>query len=812
MNGLIHDLRYALRQLRKSPGFTAVAVITLALGIGANTAVFSVIDAVMLRPLPYYQPERLVSSESVNSRAPGFGALSYPDFFDWRSRNHTLSHLVSYHDHTLTLSGEDRPVQLEGSVVSWDFLPALGIDPLLGRGFTSDEEKVGTRVVLISHSLWASRFASDKSILNRQIKLNGNLYSVIGVMPQSFRFPINAPRNDFWTTLAVDDDPTDPEPNTVSRGSHFLSVFGRMKPGVTVEQVDQDLKTIAANLAKEYPNTNTRHDTARTRTAIAALLGNTRPALLVVLGAVIVVLLIACGNIANLMLARMRERQREIAMRSALGADRNRIVRQLLVESLALSVIGGFAGCGLAFLATPGVLRLIGNSVPRATDAGVDLRVLGFSVLLSLVAGLIFGIIPAIASSRANLVSTLKEGGRSEIAGRDWLRSSLVVAQVALGLVLAAGAGLLISSFTNLQRTDEGFNPDNLLTAYFETPDSRYKTTRPQFYREYFDKLRAIPGVQSVSGTVILPMTNEGATLTFEDPEHPLPPGQLSVADFAPVAPQYFATLQVPLLEGRDFTERDDSKSPQVMMVNRAFAEKYFPGQNVLGKKLKPGAGNGNPEGPAWREIVGVVSDIRLTMTQRGARPAMYAPANQLDTWCCMYSVVRSTVDPASLEQSIRQTVASIDGELPLTKVRTMPELMATGLAQPRFTMVLLGTFAALAITLTIVGLYGVMTYSVTRRTREIGVRMALGARRAAVLSMVLRDAAILLALGIAFGIAAVLATASVLQSMLYGTGSRNPVVLMSVCVGLAFAGLFAAYVPAFRAARIDPMVALRHE
>jgi len=324
----------------------------------------------------------------------------------------------------------------------------------------------------------------------------------------------------------------------------------------------------------------------------------------------------------------MRERQREIAMRSALGAGRNRIVRQLLVESLALSAIGGLAGCGLAFLATPAVLRLIGNSVPRAAEAGVDLRVLTFSVLLSLAAGLIFGTIPAIVSSRTNLVSTLKEGGRSEIAGRDWLRSSLIVAQVALGLALTAGAGLLISSFANLRRANEGFNPDNLLTAYFETPDWRYKTTRPEFYREYFDKLRAIPGVQSVSGTVILPMTNEGATLTFEDPEHPLPPGQLSVADFAPVAPQYFATLQVPLLEGRDFTERDDSKSPQVMMVNRAFAEKYFPGQNVLGKKLKPGAGNGNPEGPAWREIVGVVSDIRLTMTQRGARPAMYAPAN----------------------------------------------------------------------------------------------------------------------------------------------------------------------------------------
>ena len=812
MTGLLQDLRYAFRQLRKSAGFTAVAVITLALGIGANTAVFSVIDAVMLRPLPYYQPERLIAAESVNSRAPGFGALSYPDFFDWRSRNHTLTHLVSYHDDALTLSGLDRPVQLDGEVVSWDFLPALGISPELGRGFSPDEEKVGTRVVLISHALWASRFASDRSILGRQLKLNGNLYSVIGVMPSTFRFPVNEPRNDFWTTLAVDDDPNDPRPNTAERGAHFLSVFGRMKPGVVVEQVDQDVRAIAVTLAKEYPNTNTRHDSARAKTAIAALLGNTRPALLVVLGAVVMVLLIACGNIANLMLARMRERQREIAMRSALGAGRKRIVRQLLVESLALSVIGGLAGCGLAFLATPAILRLVGNSVPRAAQAGVDLRVLTFSILLSLVAGVIFGIVPAVVSSRTNLVSTLKEGGRSDIAGRDWLRSSLIVAQVALGLVLTAGAGLLINSFANLQRANEGFNPDNLLTAFFETPDWRYKTTRPQFYREYFEKLRAIPGVQSAGGTEILPMTNDAAVISFEDPEHPVPKGQDPAADFAPISPQYFSTMQIPLLEGRDFTERDDVNSSQVLIVNQAFAQKYFPGEEVLGKKLKPGAGNGKPEGPPWREIVGVVGDVRLFMTQREMRPAMYAPASQLDSWCCMYTIVRSTVDPVSLEQSIRRTVASMDSELPVTNVRTMRELMSTGLSQPRFTMVLLGTFAGLAITLTIVGLYGVMTYSVTRRTREIGVRMALGAQRPGVLLMVLRDAAVLLALGIVVGIAAVLASASVLQSMLYGTGSRDPWVLALVCAGVAFAGLLAAYVPAFRAARVDPMVALRYE
>jgi predicted permease len=811
MNGLIHDLRYALRQLRKGPGFTAVAVITLALGIGANTTVFSVIDAVMLRPLPYSQPERLIAAESVNSHEPGFGGLSYPDFFDWRSRNHTLEHLVSYHDDSLTLTGLDRPVQLDGDIVSWDLLPALGVSPELGRGFTAEEEKAGTRVVLISHALWASRFGSDSSILGRQLKLSGNLFSVIGVMPPSFRFPVNAPRNDFWTTLAADDDPNDPPPNTAQRGAHFLNVFGRMKPGVTVEQADLDLKLIAASLAKEYPDTNTHHDSARARTAIAALLGDTRPILLVVLGAVVLVLLIACGNIANLMLARMRERQREIAMRSALGAGRRRIVRQLLVESLALSAAGGVAGCGLAFLATPAILRLIGDSVPRALNAGVDLRVLSFSVALSFAAGLSFGIIPAVVSSRTNLVSTLKEGGRSEIAGGDWLRSSLIVAQVAIGLVLTAAAGLIIASYANLQRADTGFNPDHVLTAFFETPDSRYKTTRPEFYREYFERLRAIPGVQSAGGVVMLPMTNDGAILTFENPERPTPAGQLPAANFTPVSPLYFVTMQIPVLEGRDFTDRDDASATEAIIVNRAFAKKYFPGDNVLGKKLKPGAGNGKPGGPPWREIVGIVGDVRLSMTQREMEPTIYAPANQLD-WCCVYSVVRSTVDPISLEQSIRRTVASMDRELPVTNVHTMRELMSTGLAQPRFTMVLLGTFAGLAITLTIVGLYGVMTYSVTRRTREIGVRMALGAQRPGVLLMVLREAAVLLGVGIVVGIAAVLASASILQSMLYGTGSRDPMVLTLVCIGVAFAGLLAAYIPAFRAAQVDPVVALRYE
>jgi len=812
MTGFFQDVRYALRQLRKSPGFAVVAVITLALGIGANTAVFSVVDAVMLRPLPYDHPERLVEVQSVRLHNPLGSAVCYPDFFDWRAQNHTLEHLVSYHDDNFTLTGLERPVQLDAEVVSWDLLPTLGVQPELGRGFRPDEEKTGTRVTLISHALWISQFAGDRSILNRAVHLSGELYTVIGVMPPSFRFPMTRPTNSVWTTLATDDDPNDPHSNVRERGSHFLNVFGRLKPGSNVDQADQDLKVIAANLARQYPNTNTRHDSARVITEINALLGDTRTALLVVLGSVALVLLIACGNIANLLLARVRERQREIALRSALGAAKRRIVRQLLAESLVLSLCGGVAGCCLAYVGTPAILSLIGDSVPRAADAGVDLPVLIFAIVLSLATGIGFGVIPALVGSRTDLVSTLKEGGRSEIFGRDWLRSSLIVGQVALGLVLTAGAGLLIASFSRLLHTDDGFNPDHLTTMFFETPDARYKDTRAQFYREYFDKLRALPGVQSAGGVLILPMTENRAILTFEDPEHPVPESQQPSADLTPVTPEYFKTMQIPLLAGRDFSERDDGSAPQVMLVNQAFAQKFFPGENVLGKKLKPGAGNGAPGGPPWREIVGVVGTIRLGALEREVKPAMYLPAAQLNTWCCLYSVVRTSLDTTSLGAAVQRIVSEMDKDIPVTQVRTMKELLYMQLSQPRFAMVLLSCFAGLAIVLTIVGLYGVMTYSVTRRTREIGVRMALGAQRTLVLRMVLRDAAILLAAGIMIGALSALGSASILQNMLYGIRARDPFVMVVVCAAIALVGLLAAYIPARRAAKVDPMVALRYE
>jgi putative ABC transport system permease protein len=812
LRNLLSDLRHAVRQSRKSPGFTAVVVITLALGIGANTTVFSIVDAVMLSPLPYAQPQKLVALESSEDGIFASSNVSYPDFFDWRTRNRTLEHVVSYHDAGVTLTGVAHAVHLEGQVVSWDLVSMLGVPPEMGRGFTAEEEKRGSCVVLISHALWVSQFGSDKAVVGRSIRLDGQPYTIVGVMPPSFRFPVNQPKTRFWTTLAVDDDPSASNPPVANRGMHWLNVIGRLKSGNTAEQADQDLKAIAANLAKEYPKSNVRHSSARVESELTFLVGDTRMLLIVVLGAAALVLLIACGNIANLLLARMRDREREIAMRSALGARRSRIVQQLVAESLMLGLAGGFAGCALAFLCTPVVLRLIGDSVPRAADAGVDLPVLGFAFLMSVTSAVIFGIVPAVTASKTDLVSTLKDGGRFDIPRHDWPRSAVVVGQVALGIVLTVGAGLLTVSFVKLIYADKGFNPDHLLTFAFDTPDYRYKDTRPQFYRRYFEKLRALPGVESASGSMFLPMTDNGATISFENLEHPASEGQRSNAEFSPISPGYFHVMQVPLLKGRDFTEGDDMRSTQVMIVNEAFAQRFFPGEEPLGKKLKPGATNGMPGGPPWREIVGVVGNIRHSATQREMSPAMYLPAGQLPNWCCLYSVVRTSVDPRSLVPSVRELVSSMDRDIPVTEIQTMQELLSLQLVQPRFAMALLGTFAGLTLILTLVGLYGVMMYSVSRRTREIGIRLALGAQRNTVLKMILWDAVRLLLVGIAIGIPATLASTAVLKTMLYGTETRNPILLLAVCLAMTFIGLSAAYIPAFRAATIEPTDALRSE
>ena len=478
------DVKFALRQLLRSPGFAVVSLLTVALGIGATTAVFSVFDAVILRPLPYSQPALLVDADATarNNISSARNSLSYPDFFDWRAQNKTLEHLVSYHDRSYTLTGLGRPLHVDAEVTSWDLVPTLGVNPEIGRGFTLNEEKPGSNVVLISHELWASHFDSDRSMIGRVIHLNGDSFTVVGVMPPTFRFPVTEPQTSIWTTLAVDSGPNEQNVPTQDRNNHFLNAIGRMKPGFTVAQVSEDLDTIANNLAKRYPNSNTLCNAAKAQPELNSLLGGIRTELMVVQGAVILILLISCGNIANLLLARMRERQREIAMRSALGAGRWRIVRQLIIESLVLSTVGGIAGIGLALACTPLMLSLIGDSIPRAANTGVNPHVLAFSTVVSLAVGLIFGIIPAITTSRENLVASLKGGDRSGTSSHDGVRSFLIVGQVALGMVVITAAGLLGTSFMNLMRANQGFSPDHILTFFFDLPDSRYKDIRQNFY------------------------------------------------------------------------------------------------------------------------------------------------------------------------------------------------------------------------------------------------------------------------------------------------------------------------------------------
>lgn len=515
---------------------------------------------------------------------------------------------------------------------------------------------------------------------------------------------------------------------------------------------------------------------------------------------------------AYLLLARSREREREMAMRSALGANRSHLARQLLVESTVLGLIGGAAGCVLAFAATPVVLRLIVNSVPRAADAGVNLPALGFAFAVSMASAIAFGLAPALTTARGDLLSPLQAGGRGHVVGRHRLGSVVIVGQVALGILLTAAAGLLVTSFIHLSHNNEGFNPDHVLTFSFETPDARYASTRPQFYQHYFEKLRALPGVGAAAGSMVLPMTDNSAHLGFEDPEHPVSKGRRPSARADVVSDGYFHTMQIPLLAGRDFSSQDTVESPQVMIVSQAFAEKVFPGENVLGKKLKPGAGNGTPEGPAWRTIVGVVGDIRHGATSREMEAMYYLPASQLSTWCCLNSVVRTGMDPMSLEPEAEHLVSSMDHDIPVTDANTMQDLIGLQLAEPRFAMVLLSAFAVLALVLTLVGLYGVMAYSVARRTREIGVRLALGAQRGTVFEMVLRQASVLLVIGTILGVMATLISTPLLAELLYGTGARNPLVLAAVCALVALTGLLAAHVPASRAANVDPMKALRME
>jgi putative ABC transport system permease protein len=806
MGTLFQDLRYGLRVLAKNPGFTAVAVVTLALGIGANTAIFSVVNTVLLKPLPYAQPDRLVAVELTNSHsALVTGSLSFPNFFDLRARNHVFEHLVTGHSANLTLTGYGAPVQLDVGMVTWDLFPALGIQPGLGRGFLPSEEKPGTHVVVLSHKLWQSQFGGDRGIVGRSITLNQMPYTVVGVAPIGFSFPADLPNLQLWTTIADDREMFD------QRGARMLTGLGRLKPGVSIEQARADLNVIAAALAKQYHDYNANYSQAFVQPELETLVGGSRMPLLILLGAVGLVLLIACANIANLLLARTANRTHEMAVRAALGAGRRRVVRQLLTESLLLAMLGGVAGVFLAKYALRAALPLGGQSIPRLAQTQIDAWVVAFSFLLVLLTTILFGMAPALHASKVDLTGSLKEQSRGGAKGHDHIRGALVIAQVTLGLVLVSGAGLLMASFLRLEKSDLGLNPDHLLTFWFSLPGSQYNTPRQEaFYDQLLERMRALPGVKSAAGVWPLPLGGDSAVVAFNIEERPAAQPNRPHARMAFATPGYFSTAGIPLLRGRFFTELDDAKAPRVLIVNKAFADKYFPGEDVLGKRITSGAGAPG-QGPAPEEIVGVVGSAKLFALDAEPRPIYYFPYKQLP-WQPPVVLLRTAVPPQTLETAIREQVAALDPAVAVFQVSTMDELLATQITEERFHTLLFGCFAGLALLLTTVGLYGVMAYSVTRRTREFGVRIALGAGRSEVLSMVLKQAVALLGTGLALGLIASLATSRLLHSLLFGVSSLDPGVLALSALLVAFTGLLAAYLPARRATKVDPILALRHE
>jgi len=806
---LIQDLRYGLRMLARNPGFAAAAVLTLALGIGANTAVFSVVNAVLLKPLPYVEPDRLVRVESMWTRdTPGPNFLSFPDFFDFRSRNHVFEHLVTGHDTKLALAGAGTPVQLDAEMVTWDLFPALGIQPELGRGFLQSEEAAGTHVVVLSQTLWQTTFGGDRGIVGRTINLDRKPYTVVGVAPAGLAFPVSEPDIQLWTTIAVDREAG----MTEIRSLHMLTALGRLKPGVSMERARADLDVIAQALAQRYPDTNANYARASVRAELETLTGDSRTPLLILFGAVGLVLLIACANIANLLLARTSTRQQEMAVRAAMGASRGRVVRQLLTESLLLAIVGGAGGMLMADYALDVVLPLGGHTMPRLAQASIDGHVLGVSLLLAFLTSVFFGLAPALYASRVDLTSSLRERSRAGTTMHARIRGTLVIAQVALGLVLVTGAGLLMASFLRIERSDLGLKPDHLLTFSFSLPDSQYNTAQQvAFYDQFLARMRALPGVESAAGVAPLPLSGDVATIAFNIEERATGPTNRPTARLAFATPGYFSTAGIPLFKGRFFNEHDDLEAPRVLIVNKAFADKFFPGEDVIGKGITPEVPGPGEHRFSLREIVGVVGSAKLFAMDTEPQPTYYFPYKQL-AWGPPVVMLRTALPPRTLESAVREQMGALDPLVPVFQVRTMEELLSTQVTEPRFHTVLLGCFAGIALLLTMVGLYGVMAYSVTRRTREIGVRIALGASRSTVLSMVLQQALVLLVAGLVLGLATSLAVDRLLQSMLFGVSAVNPVVLALSGLLVALTGLLAAYLPARRAAAMDPMTALRYE
>jgi putative ABC transport system permease protein len=798
---MFQDLRYGARMLLKSPGFTAAAVLSLALGIGANTAIFSVVNAVLIRPLPYDRPEQIMKLWTTQ---PEKGTLrlpfSAPNFVDLKEQNRVFADMAVYRGWPFTLTGAGQPLGVFGLRVSAGFFPVLGVKPLLGRGFLYEEDSPGEDgVVIISYGLWQGHFAADPNIIGRKLTINDVSRTVIGVMPPDFRF--ESQETALWVPMAF-------TPADLNRRLGDTLVIARLRPGVTREQAQAEMNALAAQLAARYPDNNKGNGISVTELR-DVLVGDVRWALLVLLGAVGFVLLIACANVANLQLTRALGRRKELAVRNALGATRLRLIRQLLTEGAILSLLGG--GLGL-LLSSAGLRLLTGlttDRMPRVEEAGIDGMVLGFTFILSILTGLLFGLIPALQASKP-VNDALKEGGAAGISlRRQRLRSAFVIAEVALSIVLLAGAGLMIKSFLRLQRVDPGFNPERLLTLETFLPPSRYPKGQQQaaFYEQVNQRLAAVPGVQSVGANIGIPFTSARIGISFNiEGRAAASPGQQLAASYRAISPGYFQTMGVPLLKGRDFTDRDHGEAPGVVIINQSFARSFFPHEDPIGKRIDIGDGYNR-----MREIVGVVGDTKANSLREPAPAEMYVVYLQRP-WQWIRYAVRTNVEPESLASSIRAAVWSVDKDISINNLKTMEQLIAETTAEPRFYLILLSIFAAVALLLSAVGVYGVMSYAVAQRRHEIGIRMALGARTADIFKLVVGQGMSLALVGVAFGLAGAFALTRTLTTLLFTVSPTDWVIFSIIALMIICVALFASLIPARRAVRVDPVDALRQE
>ena len=801
------DARYSIRMLLKSPGVTAIAVLAIALGVGANTAIFSVVNAVLLRPLPFRQPDELVRVFGTNvKKGANSNPTSYLGFLDWRAQNHSFQEMAAYSGGSAALTGDGLPEQIEGVTISASIFPMLGVNPVLGRTFTSDEEQPGkTHVAVISEGLWRRRFGADPNIIGRNTMLGGDSTTVVGVMPQGFKFPVTADVQEFWTPL----DPT--AAFNKERGSNYLSVAARLKPGVTLAQAQSEMDAIAGGLEQQYPASNTGRG-VRLESMYEATVGQLRPALLVLLGAVGCVLLIACANVANLLLARASRRHKEMAVRTALGATRGRIARQLLTESVLLAGIGGTLGLLLAAWGMDLLIAQIPADVPRAQEIAVDWRVLSFTFGVSVLTGFIFGLAPALVTSKIDLNESLKEGGRggTEGAGRNRVRGLLVVAEIALSLILLIGAGLLIKSFDRLRRVSPGFDPRHVVTLSLALTETKYKTEaqQSQFFQQVLARVGDLSGVEAAGIVDPLPLNNNMWQNIFTVEGHPpLAPGDRLIASARVVSAEYLRAMRIPLIRGRALSDRDDKAAPKVMLINETLARRFFPGEDPIGKLATPSLA---PD--LTCEIVGIVGDVKHQRLDAEAGPEFYVSYLQAPPTSASLVVRTTGGDPAAAVPGIRNVVAQIDEEEPIADVRTMDDLLSESVASRRFNMLLLGAFAFIALVLAGIGVYGVMSYSVTQRRREIGIRVALGARANDVFKLVLGQGMLLASIGVAAGLAGAFAVTRIMASLLYGVSANDPLIFTCVPLLVGAIALLACYVPARRAMKVDPMIALHYE